>query len=384
MPALCFRVAEPEGPLLVSVRRHDLADALKVRVTEGTMTTIFSPRGPFLTAAQWTVDVSEKSAMRVRLPEHAQLFNTFVNGESVPVVREDEAFLFNVSPGSGQGHEATIRMVYSVSEMQRGGIVLSGPVLSVPMENVSWRIVVPAGYGMAGYSGDLRLMEEEAAGSFGMAEYKSLVDSTRASRSRDATVLLEKANALLQRGDQQQAGEALDHAAKASALDAASNEDARVELRVLKTQQAVLGLNTRRQKLYLDNRADVQRNEQLEQAANLNPFLQGKTNYDPQQFDQMLLGNTAEENSALGGIASRLVDQQLAAEPAPGAIDVTMPERGQVLTFTRSMQVDGNAPLKLELDLTRLHHASWMFISLLMLAIAVIAGIVIPRPAASR
>ena len=58
----------------------------------------------------------------------------------------------------------------------------------------------------------------------------------------------------------------------------------------------------------------------------------------------MLLGNTAEENSALNGIASRMVDQQLAAEPAPGAIDVTMPERGQVLTFTRSMQVDGNTP----------------------------------------
>ena len=72
------------------------------------------------------------------------------------------------------------------------------------------------------------------------------------------------------------AGEALDRAAKANALDAATNEDARVELRVLKTQQAVLGLNTRRQKLYLDNRADVQRNEQLEQAANLNPFLQGR------------------------------------------------------------------------------------------------------------
>jgi hypothetical protein len=379
VPALCFTVAEPEGPLVVAVRRHDLADALNVRVTKGTMTTIFSPRGPFLTSAGLEVEVVDKSTMRVLLPQGAQLLNTFVNGESVPVVREEEAYLFNVSPGTGHPHQATIRLVYSVPEMQPGGIELSGPVLSVPMENVSWRVVVPAGFAVGRYKGDLRLNEEQAAGSFGMAEYRSLVDSTRATESRNATDLLEKANALLQSGDQQQGAEALDRAAKANALDAATNEDARVELRVLKTQQAVLGLNTRRQKLYLDNRADVQRNEQLEQAANLNPFLQGKTNYDPAQFDQMLLGNTAEENSALNGIAARLVDQQLAAEPAPGAIDVTMPEGGQVLTFTRSMQVDGNAPLKLELDLNREPRMGWGFMGLLMAGIGVVAGIGVPK-----
>ena len=379
VPALCFRVAEPEGPLVAAVRRHDLADALKVRVTKGGMTTIFSPRGPFLTAAELSVEVVGKCAMRVRLPEHAQMLNTFVNGESAQVVRDGEAYLFNVSPGAGQEHEAAIRMVYSVPEMQRGDISLCGPTLEVPMENVSWRVVMPAGFDMGGYRGDLQLSRKEWAGSFGMEDYRSLIESVRANKSKNATELLEKANALLQSGDQQQAGEALDRAAKASALDSASNEDARVELRVLKTQQAVLGLNTRRQKLYLDNRADAQRNEQLEQAANMNPFLQGKMNYDPQQFDEMLQGNTAEENSALKGIASRLVDQQQAAEPAPGAIDVTMPERGQALTFTRSMQIDGNAPLRLELKLEKAPASSLPFVGLLMVAVAVIAGRVAPR-----
>jgi hypothetical protein len=380
VPALCYKVAEPERPLLVSVRRHDLADALKVRVTKAAMTTIFSPSGPFLTAAELNVEVVEKSPMRIRLPDQAQLFNTFVNGESVPVVREDDAYLFNVSPGTGQEHQATIRIVYAVPAMQPDSIKLLCPTLSVPMENVSWRVVVPSGFEVADYQGDLRLNQKRTAGSFNMADYRSLVASTQASRSRNATDLLQRANAFLQNGDQQQGGEALDRAAKANALDAATNEDARVELRVLKTQQAVLGLNTRRQKLYLDNRGDVQRNEQLEQAANLNPLLQGKTNYDPQQFDQMLLGNTAEENTALNGIASRLVDQQLAAEPAPGAIDVTMPERGQVLTFTRSMQVDGNAPLTLQLDLNKLPRSNQAFMTLLLLAIAIITALVFRQP----
>ncbi len=166
VPALCFRVAEPEGPLVVAVRRHELADALKVRVTKGDLTTIFSPRGPFLTAAELNVEVVEKSAMRVRLPEHAQLFNTIVNGESVPVVREEDAYLFNVSPGTGQTHEATIRMVYAVPEMQGGAISLYGPVLSVPMENVSWRVIVPAGFNVGRYHGDLRLNRGAIGGEF--------------------------------------------------------------------------------------------------------------------------------------------------------------------------------------------------------------------------
>jgi hypothetical protein len=189
---------------------------------------------------------------------------------------------------------------------------------------------------------------------------------------------------LLQRGEQQKAGEALSRVSNARALDEASNEDARVQLRNLKTQQTVLGLNTRRQRLYLDNRADAARNEQLEQAASLNPFMQGKVNFDPQQIDQLLMGNTVEENTALRGIAARLVDQQLNAEPPPGAIDVTMAERGRVFTFTRRLQVDGSAPLELKLEIGRIARTSLGFSAFLLLATAGIATFCFTRKAPAQ
>jgi hypothetical protein len=141
----------------------------------------------------------------------------------------------------------------------------------------------------------------------------------------------------------------------------------------------VLGLNTRRQRLYLDNRVDAARNEQLEQAASLNPYMQGKVNFDPQQIDQLLMGNTVEENAALRGIAARLVDQQLAAAPAPGAIDVTLPERGRVLTFTRSLQVDGGMPLELTLTVRKIAYTSVRYSLCLLAAVAVIASIPLAR-----
>jgi hypothetical protein len=347
VPSLAFRVAEPEGPLTVNIRRHEVADALKLRVTSGELTTLFSPAGPALTAVDLRVDVAEKSTLRVRLPAGARLFNTLMNGESVAVVRDGDAYLFHVSPNTAADASARVRFVYAVTTVQGGSIALLGPRLNLPLENVSWRVVLPPGHRLASYRGGLQLREERSGHWFGVSDYQAMIVSKRAADARQATEYLQTANTLLQQGQQQQASEVLMRAAKTSGLDEASNEDARVQLRALREQQAVLGLNTRRQRLYLDNSAEAQRNEQIEQAANLNPLMRGKLDFDPQQLDQLLMGNTVEENTALHGIAVRIVDQQLAADVAPRAIDVSLPERGEVVTFARSLQVNGDAPLEL-------------------------------------
>jgi hypothetical protein len=102
-------------------------------------------------------------------------------------------------------------------------------------------------------------------------------------------------------------------------------------------------------------------------------------NFDPKQIDQLLMGNTADENVALKGIAARLVDQQLTAEPAPGTIDVTVPERGRVITFTRSLQVGGGAPLELSLTVGKTAHVRLGFIVFVLLGIGAISIIPIIR-----
>ena len=385
VPVMCFRVAEPEAPLAVNIRRHDVADALKLRVTQGDLTTLFSPLGPSLTAVQLAVEVVEKSSLRIKLPKDAQIFSAFVNEESVSVVREGDAYLLNVSPNTDADRSAKVRLVYSVPDAQHWGIELIGPSLNVPLVNVSWRIIVPPGYEISDYRGALRLKEQRSAGLFGLQEYVNLSSLNRSKEAKKAAALIDQANSLLRQGEQQQAGEVLSKAANTFALDEASNEDARVQLKTLKTQQAVVGLNTRRQRIYLDNKNnDTARNEQLEQAANANPFMNGSFNFDPRQMDQLLMGNTVEENTALKGIAGRIVDQQLAAEPPPGAIDVTIPESGKVLTFTRSIQVDGESPLNLKLSLADTRGANGWFVAALLLVAAAVAAVTFPRRAEER
>ena len=124
VPALLFRVAEPEGALAVTVQRHDVAEALKLRIAQGDLMTLFAPTGAFMTAVELKVDVLEKSTLRVRLPQGARLFNTFVNGESVAVVREDNAWLFHVAPNTAGIRAATVRLVYSAVAPTKGDIAL--------------------------------------------------------------------------------------------------------------------------------------------------------------------------------------------------------------------------------------------------------------------
>lgn len=380
VPALCFRVAEPEAPLAVNIQRHGVADALKLRVRRGELSTLFSAAGPSITAAQLTVEVVEKSSMRMRLPKGAELMSAFVNAESVPVVREGDTYLFNVSPNSDSDRTAGVRVVYSVPLAQRGDVELQGPSLDVPLEDVSWRMILPPGRELAGCKGGMRLMGASSGGEFDLKDYVSLSSATLDREAKKATALIEQANSLLERGDQIEAGEVLSRAANANTGDEAFNEDARVQLRSLKTQQAVVGLNTRRQRLYLDNRSNglAVQNAQLEQAAGQNAVMQGSTNFDIQQVDRLLMGNSVDENTALRGIAARIVEQQLSAEPPPGAIDVTLPEDGRSVTFARSIQVDGDAPLSMRLSLAAAGGANGWTVCALLLAVA-LAGSLISR-----
>jgi len=371
VPALAYRVAEPEGALVLNLKRHNLAGGTRLRVTEGELTTLVAPDGAALTAVVLRLEVGEKGSLRLRPPPGGTIYHVFANGESTPLVRDGEDWLFHVYPAADPGQPAEVRFVYGTGANPE--LRLEGPSLNLPLENLTWRVVVPEGWEMAKHKGDFELKEAGVRGRFGVEDYQSFVQSKRKSSAREAAQLLERANAWLQAGQQDKAALAFSKAANGIGLDESSNEDARVQLEKLRNEQAVMGLNARRQKLYLDNRYNQgggARNVQLEQAATANPLLNGGTlNWDPRQADQLMLGNTAEETAALKTIAGRIVAQQLAAEPAPAGLEVTLPERGTVVTFARSVQVDGGKPLWLQLGLRR-HRAGGMAAGMLLAALA--------------
>jgi hypothetical protein len=372
VPLLAFKVADPEGPLPVLLKRLKLTDLQRLRVASGTLTTLLAPGGATLTAVDLNMEVVGKGTIRLSLPQGAKLFNVLVNEEATPLVREGEQWQFYVFPSPTVGQPARVRLVYSTPASK--SLRLEGPVLNVPMEDLTWRVLVPEGWHLTDHEGDFDLKQEQAMGSFRLEDYESLSVSKQQSDSTRASAKFAQVNDYLQQGQQDLASQALRNVLRSNQLDEATNEDARVLEYKTKHQQTVLGLNTRRQRVQLDNRRNLPQvdNSQLDRAAAANPLMQGQNVFDPRQFDRLLEGNSSDENAALKAMGARLVDQQLAAEPAPMALDITLPERGTVLTFGRSVQVDGKHRMAIDLDLKR--NSSSGGGSVLALALCLTAG----------
>lgn len=355
-PALVFRAVTPEAELRIQAKRHSLADALKLRVAKGSLTTILSPSGDQLTSVDVAMEVIQRSSLSVGLPKGGQLISIFVNGESVNSIRQRDgsnAWQFHILPGIDD-RTAQVRFVYSLPGSELSSLQLTSPKLNVPLENIEWNVIAPKGFVLSDNDGNLELIGQVNQKNYDRDSYLSKANRRRQLQAQRATLLLEQANQLLQTGEQGKARWALNSVANQYALDAASNEDARVQLENLHTQQAIVGLNTRRQRLFLDNNRDANdfsANQQLRQAAVDNPILQqDQLNFRPQQLSQLLGGNTTADNAILQRIASRLVQHQHTTDTAPQAIIISLPEEGDIYKFARSVQVAENAPLELDLD----------------------------------
>jgi hypothetical protein len=373
-PAFSFRIVDPPASLKVQAMRHSLADGLKLRVAEGSLTTVLSPTGDQLTAVDVVMEVIQRSSLSVKLPAGGELFSIFVNGESVNSIRQggaNNAWQFYILPGIDD-RTARVRFVYSVPGERLHGLELRSPQLNVPLENIQWNVIAPKGFELSDNDGNLELRQTTNKKDYDRDSYLSAVSGKRQIQAQQATQLLQQANQLLQAGEQSKARWALNSVANQYALDAASNEDARVQLENLQTQQAIVGLNTRRQRLFLDNSSDdlsVVGSEQLRQAAAANPILQSdQLNFRPQELSQLLRGNSSEDNAILQQIAARLVQHQHTTEPAPQAFIISLPEEGEVYTFARSVQVAENAPLELQLEFrNKLSLHLWQIVAIVFL-----------------
>lgn len=355
-PALTLKGVSTDTSLEVTLRRHSVADALKLRVAKGVFTTVISPvgkpLGKQLTSVDLDFEVIQRSTLHVRLPEGGELLNVFVNGESVSLVRVDQTYQFYILPGA-DGRSAKVAFVYSLPGVKLSDLELESPKLNVPLENIDWRIIVPSDFNLVKHGGDMNFREDGMGEIYDLDRYLVMTKDSREKQRHFAVASLERANELLSVGEQTKARSLLNSVANNYALDAASNEDARVQLTTIKERQAIVGLNSRRQRLYLDNRADdpsFQVNEQLERAATKNPiFSRGDLRFGQQEYTSIVQGNTAADDKLLRSIAGQLVTHQRSSDPAPQAINITIPDEGRIFTFFRRVQVEQNAPLKLDL-----------------------------------
>jgi hypothetical protein len=348
-----FRLTDAAFRLPVRLERHAATRLLPARVKGVGLTTVISDEGVALTQVRLQMVAGDKRLLRLTLPAGARFWFAFVNQGSVWPWQSTNQILIPIDQTARQGDDTVIEFLYS-GQVGKGGrrtldLDLVAPRLDLPLEDIQWNVYLGERWRLDDWSGSLQLKDsgvEVVPAAVDLQTYVEKETQSRREKTREAEQFLNLANSLLAKGDPQEARRAFQAAYGLSQHDQAFNEDARVQLNNLRTQQALVGLNVRDARVMgeggvagsgsapaprglLDNRAPA---------------------YTQEEARQWLDRKGAEENAAQARLAERILQQQDAALANPAAIRAAVPEQGRRLTFTRPLEVNPWAELRLNLE----------------------------------
>lgn len=376
-----FRLVEPGYELVSTIKRHEAAKLLPARVHSVTLTSAVSDDGATLTRVRLEMTPGDRQLLPLTLPTQAQFWFAFVNQNSVSPWKEKEQLLIPLERSSKGTEPIQVEFFYlaRTGRNQGGTLDLSllGPKLDLPLEKISWRVFLSPKWQVRSWSGSLELQEDQTAPSspsIDLASYSQSELTVQRAQSQEAEQFLSIANSLLEKGDPDQARRALQSAYGLSRHDNAFNEDARVQLHNLKTQQALVGLNMRQAKVAGDNATLAQVPANLRDGAT--------PAYTQQEAKSLIERNTAEDAAAQRKLVERLIQQQETVVAQPAAIRASLPEQGQRLSFTRGLQVEAWSDLRITLQAseTRPFHT----LKQLGLLLALLLGVWAIRQAMAR
>ncbi len=339
---LAFRALTPDFVLPLEVLRHQTAEVLPARVTGADLTSLVSDAGAVLTVARISLHPGDKRHLRIRIPSDAHFWYAFVNDHSALPWRDRNDVLIPLGERLESGFASTVEFVYASSgDLHFGGeteVPLVGPRFDLPLENIAWRVYLPEHLRLADYGGDLTMKREDRAYPdayrFNLEAYLNGERTQLAAKIQRAEEMLTTGNDLANEGNQRAARNALKSAYSLSRHDEAFNEDARVQLNNLLTNQALVGLAMRRDRLQRQFAPDS-KGSAMGPRGDADPM-----NFTPQQAQAIMGGIPAEEGDGLTRLAERIVRQHTSVIDSPDAIRASLPLQGREYTFTRNLQVE--------------------------------------------
>ncbi len=346
--SFAYRLVEPAFVLPIRLQRHEAAKLLPARVNSITLTSVIADSGAMLTQVTMDMLPGDKRLLAVNLPKDALFWFAYVNQNGVWPWRSGDEILVPLEQQSRSGKSIPVTFFYSSqignADPTSLDLGLEAPQFDLPLENIVWNIYLNEKWRLKKWTGSLQKKSDEvvkAPEAVDVQRYLQTELTQKREKTRAAEQELARGNKALEQGDPQQARRAFGNAFELSQHDAAFNEDARVQLHNVKLQQALVGLNVRRNDVA--GATDALANKL--RASGLEP------NYTQQDAKQLLDNNSADENAVLTKLAERLIQQQDAAVSAPAVIQASIPEQGRLLTFGRSVAVDPQAALTVDLEM---------------------------------
>ena len=369
--ALCYRCPSAGYGLTLDVRRLVDAQAAQATVQHTRLTSVLTAEGESINRAQIQLRVGQKRYLETRLPSGGRLLALRVNARAAePSTRTDAAtnetvYLVPLTASAGEDARVLVDLVYtappgaSSGSTTGGKLALEGPRFDLPLRDIQWAVYAPEGYRYDGFAGnaayiqptqDARLLK-----AFSVEAYDTATRQQQVARLSAAQQLQTDAARLADAGDQRRARAALEQAMYFSLGDRALNEDARVQLHRLSTDQAVVGLIGSRGRLRELEGGRVPTPTAPGSAGGDDAAVLNLSRRDLQQV-RAALSRLDGENLAI--IAARFMTTQAVAGARPAPLVVEMPLRGRLLQFSRPVQAQPNTPVTVSFTATAAPNAA--------------------------
>ena len=345
-----FSVLNQDYQLNIDLQQHEATELLPAQIKSVDVDSYLSRSGIQLVETTLQLLSGDKRHLRVRLPENAYFWSAFVDKTSVQLWNDGNEILIPLDSADKEG-VSEISFLYQVDldNKDLSNYKIDGPKFDLPLENVTWDLYLPESWQLKKWEGSLNHVSTKRNHQVkqNLSSYVEVSKNALAEKKQKAQSFFQKGNEWLSKGNQKKARDAFSNAYSLSQYDMAFNEDARVQLNSLKTQQAVIGLINRRNMMQKEEGVQQQSNVAVESDEILN-FTQTEAREFLQQY-------SAEDNEALSKLANRLVEQQNAAYSNPVAIQVTPPVKGHVVSFASPLIVNKWADMGVSLSLTETH-----------------------------
>jgi hypothetical protein len=335
-----YRIVDPSFALPITVSRHQVTPVLPAQVNEFNLTTIIASSGATLTKAAIKIIPGSKRSLAFTLPPSNQFWFARVNNQGVATWTSDDQFVVPLTQSLSEETETLVELF-----MQNTSSPVDGPQLEstlqslnidLPANAISWTVILDPQWDFNKWGGDLELVSKTTTKPAGDSDIDDFIRnefSRQAGRTKEAEEWLEQGNEFLNNGNDTLARNAFKNAYGLTQHDAAFNEDARVQLRTVKTQQAMAGISV-----------------QQRQPTQAGDGQQATTNLPLQSAQQILAQSDPANENTLLNLADRLIAQHEDAAQTSRGFEITLPTRGTRLHFVKSVQVDSTANLNIQIQ----------------------------------
>ncbi len=349
--AFCYTSPSADYALELDASRHEAAATLRAEVVKANLTTVVSRQRDTIHEVKLTLRAGGKRHLHAQLPANSNIWSLLVDRQSrTPSFTDDDSggrsLLIPLPQSTGAELTVDVDLIYVIPRARRASMrrhEYEGPRFDLPLRNISWAFYVPKEFTYHDFDGTLsadeKWTDQVQVSRYDINAYEAENRRVMAADLQKAVELQKQGMQLARKGQQKAARQAFSQAFNYSVSDKSLNEDARVNLRRLLKQQAVVGLVGRRN--------DVRQVEQAQTTQQVPVQTLGE-NFTQEQAERLQGSLSKTDSDNLERITNRIIDIQEAAARTTLQLEVKPPLHGRVLLFRRPLQVERNAAMRVQ------------------------------------